>query len=54
MGAAVESVVVTLIRNRPSGATSYCRPLVAFVPPPQIRVWNSATGVPGPIALSQT
>jgi hypothetical protein len=29
------------------GATSYCRPWPAARPPPLMRVWNSATGVPG-------
>ena len=47
MGVLVASSVVTLIKNRPSGATSYCCLLKAFVPPPQIRVWNNTTGTPG-------
>ena len=36
-----------LMRNRPSGATSYCRPCSLSTPPPTMRVGNSTTGAPG-------
>ena len=42
------SSVVTLIRNCPLTATSYCcRKAKLLIPRPTIRVWNSASGVPG-------
>ncbi len=36
-----------LIMNRPSGATSYCRPCTPSMPPPSTLVLKSAAGVPG-------
>ena len=50
-GAADASSLPIFMRNRPSRATSYCWPCVAAVPPPQIRGWNNATGVPGSSAV---
>ena len=48
IGAAVLSPTLTLIRKRPSGATSYCcRYPVATVPPNMIRGWKRAVGRPG-------
>jgi hypothetical protein len=47
MGDAFVSSIVTLIRNRPSGATSYCCREFTLAPPPKMRVWNNAFGVPG-------
>ena len=38
MGEFVESPAVLSIGKRPSGATSYCCPEVAFPPPPHTRV----------------
>src|SRR5262245_47893627 len=45
MGAGDSSRTV-LTRKRPSGDTSYWRPISGFVPPPHIRDSNRATGVP--------
>jgi hypothetical protein len=47
MGVAALSTTV-LIRKRPSFAMSNCLPPVfTSNPPPAIRVWNSAAGMPG-------
>src|SRR5215510_4823276 len=54
IGAVLASSVVTLMRHRPSDATSYCQPAASSAPPPTIGGLKSPTGAPTCIASSIT